>query len=179
MPLCGALYNYVAVVNNRYTLNAVQTVEENARTKLSVSDSECNVTKEKLVAVASSHRSKQIVLVNMPVVSLLQFILSKIFTQSIWGKKPLAMRGCPQDQNFIHVASTSRTDITLCARTAERNDTRESMYVLFLLAVLVSNALCNLLRQVQIAAFAISTCYNQQDIRLVAASEDWVTMKLK
>lgn len=89
------------------------------------------------------------------------------------------MRGYPQDQNFIHVASTSRIDITLCAGTAERNGTRESMYVLFLLAVLVSNALCNLLRQVQIAAFAMSTCYNQQDIRLVAASEDWVTMKLK
>lgn len=25
----------------------------------------------------------------------------------------------------------------------------------------------------------MSTCYNQQDIRLVAATEDWVTMKLK
>lgn len=62
------------------------------------------------------------------------------------------MRGYPQDQNFIHVASTSRIHITLRTRTAERNDTHESMYVLFLLAVHVSNALRPLLRQVQIAA---------------------------
>lgn len=57
-------------------------LEESTRTKLSASDSKCKVTKKKLVAVASSHRSKRIVLVSMPVPSLLRFIFLKILAQS-------------------------------------------------------------------------------------------------